>query len=493
MGLFDKTSLYKQNYEKDLKRVYDEMYNKAALWLGARGSFFDELLLEEDIPEPQKDILREGKIYLDKFPAFAGACGTLFYIPIIHCILFSDKFRMGDELNKIYEQLGSPLMTADEIYESCITINPDAIEIVLSTLSPCSLADIELLKTSFRNREKETFVNKLNTLTCDLTILRLTSSLIPIVSNGFDIVMNNFDQYVDFVYHSDTYLARSIRKRIEQGENELFNQSTESPSQNISFEDAWEIIENGVKNLKEGINSSLGAVIALYQRFKQQMEVYDFEEKYYTDIVEDPELRPHIEEWMQGHPVEQLEEQEQPDNTSPVETKEKPEEYYTLHWPTDEEFKNYPNNYNDADYFTNTIFGPAGKVDLLGIEELYTVLVGQGILKDDIETKLIFLARYSGKEIPGITLKSIEWDMLSSDREKAIGYLIFMTTSTHEFVKGRYFFYFDFNGVKKVPGDRAISQGAYSWVNRGEKSKARTTFEIELNKFLQDYQDKAEE
>ena len=164
-----------------------------------------------------------------------------------------------------------------------------------------------------------------------------------------------------------------------------------------------------------------------------------------------------------------------------------------LHWPTDEELKNYPNNYNDADYFTNTIFGPAGKVDLGGVEKLFAVLVKQGILKDDIETKLIILARYSGKEIPGITLKPIEWDMLSSDREKAIGFLIYMTTTNHEFVKGRQFFYFDFNGVKSVPNERNISQGAYGWVNRGPKSKAKTQFEIELGKFLQEYQGEGEE
>ena len=164
-----------------------------------------------------------------------------------------------------------------------------------------------------------------------------------------------------------------------------------------------------------------------------------------------------------------------------------------LHWPTDEELKGYKDNYNGKEYFTNTIFGPAGKVKASVIKELYRVLSGESILKEDIETQLIFLARYTGKEIPGLTLRPIEWHMLDSDGDGAIGYLIYMTTTKHEFVKGERFFYFDYNGVKKTPDSRQIGQIGSRWAQRPEKSTARTRFETALNKFLQEYQSSSEE
>jgi len=182
-----------------------------------------------------------------------------------------------------------------------------------------------------------------------------------------------------------------------------------------------------------------------------------------------------------------------PEGTNRPTISEEQSENEGLHWPTDEELKNYPNNYNDADYFTNTIFGPAGKVDIVGVEKLFAILVKQGVLKDDIETKLVFLARYSGKEIPGITLKPIEWDMMTGDREAAMGYLIYMTTTNHEFVKGERFFYFNFDGVKRVPNSRNIAQDGTRWANHSPKSKARTQFEIKLGKFLQEYKGEGEE
>ena len=96
MGLFDKTSLYKENYKDDLKRVYDEMYNKVRQWRDSLGISEDDILQDDDFPEAIKETFREFFLFLRKFPELAGTSAVIIYICLIHTILFTDEYRMGE-------------------------------------------------------------------------------------------------------------------------------------------------------------------------------------------------------------------------------------------------------------------------------------------------------------------------------------------------------------------------------------------------------------
>lgn len=162
-----------------------------------------------------------------------------------------------------------------------------------------------------------------------------------------------------------------------------------------------------------------------------------------------------------------------------------------LHWPTDMEFKSdaYSKFYNHKDYFTETIFGLPGQIQASDIEKLFNLLASMKILDDDIETKLIFLARYSGQRIPHLDLRPIIWRMPDAKvREKALAYLIHMTAGgDSKFVKGAEFFIFEDEGKEVKPNSRVMGPAAHRWKNRSghDPNIRRTQFEKILNKFLE--------
>ncbi len=161
-----------------------------------------------------------------------------------------------------------------------------------------------------------------------------------------------------------------------------------------------------------------------------------------------------------------------------------------FHWPTDMEFKSDASSkfYNHKDYFTETIFGLPGQIQASDVEKLFNLLTSMKILDDDIETKLIFLARYSGQRIPHLDLRPIIWRMPDAKvREKALAYLIHMTAGgDSKFVKGAEFFFFEDEGKEVKPNSRVMGPAAHRWKNRRghDPNIRRTQFEKILNKFL---------
>ena len=165
-----------------------------------------------------------------------------------------------------------------------------------------------------------------------------------------------------------------------------------------------------------------------------------------------------------------------------------------LHWPTDEELEGYENNYNSSEYFPESIFGVAPNIKASDVEQLYNCLTKPKlkVLDDDLETKLIFLSRYTGKKIPHLEIKQLEWKVLK-DREKALGYLI-KTTGSAKFATGiRFFYYLDRNGEKTQFIREPVAEGGHAWANAGRQEKTRGQFEKELNKFIEKYQEEHSE
>ena len=122
------------------------------------------------------------------------------------------------------------------------------------------------------------------------------------------------------------------------------------------------------------------------------------------------------------------------------------------------------------------------------IEKLFNVLVAEKIqvLENDLETKLCFLARYSGRRIPHLELKPIEWKMLGPDRAKALGYLI-KETAASDYATGVRFFYFDKDGEEIKPDRGEVATGAHQFAKPERQESTRTAFEKALNEFLAEY------
>ena len=192
--------------------------------------------------------------------------------------------------------------------------------------------------------------------------------------------------------------------------------------------------------------------------------------------------------------LKEVDEQEQPKEkvVALPEGERKPteQEEYVPHWPTDDELFGYDNNFDYHQFFKQSIFGLPLQVKASDVEKLISVLTSMGVIDEDLDTKLIFLSRYSGKKIPHLELHPIEWKYLSEDWEKALGYLIHMTSvGRTDFAKGRSFFYYNKNGVKMMPDREALAGGGHAWALSGRLEKTRTPFEKALNKFLADYKE----
>ena len=162
-----------------------------------------------------------------------------------------------------------------------------------------------------------------------------------------------------------------------------------------------------------------------------------------------------------------------------------------LHWPTDEELEGYENNYNSSEYFKDSMFGTAPNIKASDVEKLYACLTHSKlkVLEDNLETKLILLSRYTGKVIPHLEVKPLEWKVINGeDSDKALGYLIKKTANAH-FAKGiKFFYYLDRNGEKAQFERIPVSEGGNAWALSGRMETTRRPFEKALNIFINEYQ-----
>ena len=410
-----------------------------------------------------------------------------------HAVVFIDG-PLKDHVH--YERMHS----MDEIWDSLNEHGVIAATAILQRLRCNEYSDIEKLITLYKSGEKDSFIQQLKSMSCDLSHLYLACEHKPHkadFSQKTDIedLLVDIDYYSVYLFDEEDPLQELINSFYESVKKWL-PQLMSLLDASISETDKTQIINDSLDNKIMVIADTMK--VLLKNMIDNTKWMFGFEKEVFSKSIQHPSIQFLLEYEGKDNSAGVIttnvppEEQEQPVNVLPEMTETKVQKEVGLHWPTDEELKGYKDNYNGKEYFTNTIFGPAGKVKASVIKELYRVLSGESILKEDIETQLIFLARYTGKEIPGLTLRPIEWHMLDSDRDGAIGYLIYMTTTKHEFVKGECFFYFDYNGVKKTPDSRQIGQIGSRWAQRPENSTARTRFETALNKFLQEYQSSSE-
>lgn len=200
-----------------------------------------------------------------------------------------------------------------------------------------------------------------------------------------------------------------------------------------------------------------------------------------------PEIYEEVRTEIEGR--KENEKQEKPQSTTQTVSQEPEGEEYVPHWPTDDELKGYPDNFSGSEFFPNTLFGSAGNVKASDVKRLLDVLIDLKIIQDELQTKLIFLARYSGKRIPHLELKPIEWRMLDdTNREKALGYLI-LKTANAKYAIGNAFFYYDINGEIVKPNKRKMGFGAHALDLPTRRDTTKIEFEYKLNEFLTEYRE----
>ena len=523
----------KNNLELDLKRVYETAYkniesedNPDEFWAPFNlteeewleqfiKENYDENLTDEELNELKDkernsaywkatfryyQLMKRISRYLKPFPKAGAATVTLLYDFFVHPILFSNwHWNDYDDI----ESLGLNL-SSDEVYDGLKNCNPDVVSVFLSKLENCSIADRELLQEAYSNAQKDVFVNKLKTISIKdynrlvsvTAFSHYENALISLDIDTLRILFYHIDFGEDFTLDLSLMIDEDLFElKGEEYWKQIFPNDDASEEEWIAaINISCDKIESYKDHLVRVFYSTLKYLIPkIFEAFKP----FPFERKYLDDVLSIPEVKSILDELPENPeesniaPDDQEQPEPQPLIVQPVgqkpEDEGKPNDTeYVPHWPTDEELADYDENLNDTEYFTECVFGLAKSVKASEVEELYNVLVSKnvGVLDETLETKLIFLARYSGKKIPGLDLKPLKWSYNASDRDKALGYLI-KTTAKAKYAKGIRFFYYTDNDKDIKPEREPVSQGGNAWALVGRQETTRTLFEKELNRFLE--------
>lgn len=465
IGPISKVSQYKVNLEKDLERK-DQEYSQLVKLLGQ--SAFGEFMEADDetLSPIETEFRRKIKAHLD---AISTAL-LLLYDAFFHTMLF--KHWSWKEDKEQLEKHGVVYQnhTAEEIYNALSRINFDAVCLLFDNLE-CPLGIKETLRNSLSNKQEEAFVKTLNGLTCDLSILHFYSDYVSLLLGTIIGMFCDPQAIYDFIFHCDygkltdsfKDSVPSVFKKDMGGSMDGENKPTPSFSEALALADSA-IIET-LKMAKGPVDDMIA-----------KGSYFPFEKKYVDRFLFNPDFQPYWEIIARETP------KEEPQTEKPkevvVDTKEP-------HWPSDEELLGYDDNYNTSEYFPYTIFGPAGHVKASEIKILFEILSSEYVLDDNLETQLIFLARYSGKIIPGLVLRPLKWAMVK-DRDAALGFLI-LRTANGDYANAKRFFYFDTNGTQEMP--TTIGPYAHNWDNLGPLGTSKKPLKMKLDAFLENYEE----
>ncbi len=528
-----------KNLEQDLKRVYESAYksiesgNPDEEW--ALFDLSEEELLEvfirngeEDFTEDElsefKDEIRASafwKVYshwfrlikplsplLRSFPKVGAFLLSFSYDCLIHPILFS-SWHWNDYGDIDSNSLGLSL-SSNEIYDELKKCNPDVVSVFLSNLDNCSIADREMLQETYNSDQKELFVNKLKTLS--------------ITDYNRLVYVTAFSHFENAAISFDIDTLRILFHHIDFGEDFKIDLSflpeedmfdcikVDYWKQFIPNDDATEDeVSEAINNLSDKIKSSQDRLLRCFSALKyeipralESLKPFPFERKFLDNVLADPEVKSILNEITENPfendktPDGQKQPETKPMIVQPVDQKPREEKKpndmeYVPHWPTDEELKWFDDIDDDSQFFTNTLWGAPDNVKASNIGELLDILVDLKIINNELNTKLIFLARYTGKRAPHLELQRIEWKMRDSvNRERALGYLMLKTAGA-QYAKGKMFFYYEIEGKKIMPDKGALGQGAHALNKPTRRDTTRIEFEHKLNKFLDDFMRDQEE
>ena len=465
IGPISKVSQYKVNLEKDLE-MKDQEYSQLVKLLGqsAFGEFMEAN--DETLSPIETEFRRKINVYLDA----VSTSLLLLYDAFFHTMLFNhwswkeDKEQL-EKRGFVYQE-----HNAEEIYNALSRINFDAVCLLFNNLE-CPLGIKETLRSNLYNKQKDDFVKTLNGLTCDLSILHCYSDYVLLLLGTIIGMFCDPQAIYDFIFYCDYgKLTDSFKDSVPSAFKEDMGGSMdgEESKPSPSFSKALALADSAiVETLKMG-KGPVDDMIA-------EGSYFPFEKKYVDRFLFNPDFQPYWEIIAKETP------KEEPQTEEPKEVVVDIDE---PHWPSDEELLGYEDNYNTSEFFPYTIFGPAGHVKASEIKKLFEILSSEYVLDDNLETRLIFLARYSGKIIPGLVLRPLKWAMVK-DRDAALGYLI-LKTANGDYATGRFFFYFDTNGIKELPKG-VIGPYAHNWDNLGPQGSSKKSLKIKLDEFLNNY------
>ena len=313
MEYLSKFSSYREKLEKDLAEkhiLYSQLIEEL---IGEYWGNVDEI--DESIPhyEEIKHIYSFCKRVL---PLVL----LINYDSLIHSILYDKDFWEQEVESEVMDGMDFHC-SANDVFNFLLQINIDAAITTVERLK-CPQKDIQALKDSLANSDRELFVSTFEQITCDISFIYRLANLYALV---YVIIVGLFTEpqtAYDLIFCSN---FGSFTKIIRESAPSTFKQSlfVRACPRKDENEDANRI-KRGLIEFDYGMLQVARGILMLSSIQKEKFDLFPFEEDYYNELLTAPELQPYLE-----RAIKELEEQQdyqgQPVDSTNLETKEQEE------------------------------------------------------------------------------------------------------------------------------------------------------------------------
>lgn len=388
---FDRTTDIKEQWQKDLARVYKETYALLAPRLAPLFSFPPDAMKELSDPNcPEVFRVVAG---LAQNGVQIISTGILYsYLKVTRPILFDALMSPAEN-----DFLSSITPTASELYDGLRMICPVAVPLLIEKIEGCPLSAKEQLKKAFQDQRRDDFVECINNLDCDISSLNFYSTFLALERWLYLAMLTDPQAYLDFVYHRNLGSISEVIRATTPSEQEMReafdvlsgspDYSSEAPSprwEDASPEQREEAINNA-EQMMVGIKLMLYKITEICKESEDFL--FTFEKEYYTHLLELPYIRQLVEE------IE--EEQKHEDELSTQTESPKSDDSFTL---PKNFFKLVKDNSSCEEHFEINYSVEKGGPKLF--LELINFIASQGFIETDYRTKRLFAYVLTGRWKP---------------------------------------------------------------------------------------------
>ena len=432
--IFERVPLQKDLWEQDLARVYKESLDLITVKMAPAYLAMPSIPIEElddpSVPEVYKNAVR---IFLNT-PTIV-ATGILFsYIYTSRPVIFSEWSWDSETTKQMDIPFISVKPSAEEIFDGFKMVCPLAVPIIIDQLD-CPLQQRQLLKRAYCDNQRDSFINGINNLTCDISVLNYFSTFLAFNRWLFIMMFTNPQAISDVVYHSDQFNLSKIIKDTFISEEELeeldrINKELESlrgkPHTSENESGGGESVspeqeEEARVNAEQMVSGAKQILVGVYDIFKQlEEQFFPFEKKYYYDLLELPGVQPLIDDIAEAYSNDNSQGAQtgpqEPEGEGKPEEKQREYSKDGLRWLTDEAFSGYDPVGNEKAYFQASMIGTSTALRMSTIYKLFLFLTSQGKLGKSQEVLDLLAFRLTGKDPYGIDkTRKLAWKGSKSD------------------------------------------------------------------------------
>lgn len=302
MGFIKETTLFAANLEKDLAGKDIEY-----------GKLVDNLLLQ-CLGEDLDDLPEDGDVFFAAFRRKYHLLKLVFqkllvvnYDFFVRSVLFGNTYAREEDIRLAKEKGLLTKIPAEELYSFFIHFNSDASYVLFRDLD-CPLTEVELLRTSLADGNKDLFVETFNRIKCDKSSIYFVAGSLGTI---FEFLLSAFVEPQDVYNYLYCTIPNGIpaiirnsvpgfKEQIESYIKSYKGDDNVDENKRLSSKEELQVLEqNALQSMDGSILTTLSSVKQVIIEMERVSELFPFEKAYVDSIVNNPELQPYFER-LQG-------------------------------------------------------------------------------------------------------------------------------------------------------------------------------------------------